>query len=367
MPAPVVLPSSSINLPARKLKQAPAAYQPLARRLIEYGAGERAVAEGNGGYVRIRLGDYSCPIYQFDETMVATKADRQRTGWFWARNFPAGWSLNQGTAGNAAIAQKVPMSNALVAGSGNDQFVLVEDRPGGRVWCYWVFKQNEINILHPLNIARGGLDSSSPRLCNGGTDYHRPFSAGANGRGGRGMGLLRRALVTTAEEILEGTVRHAAALAITSTRWAAAKPGVEGQDWFPPATRAEWIAGQGGRTMKPSWLHRTVPEGLRIWNPRYAGSSTLINTWLGNHFDPGPQRDFWRIIFTQWCSYGLVVSETTNYGMGVDFDGMRGPARSIYEDFGFDYSQLGAHTQEDAGRSFLKDTIADWVVAAPAA
>lgn len=367
MTIPVVLPSSSINKPASKLNLAPAAFQPLARRLIEYGSGAQAVAEGKGGDVRVRLGAYSCPIYQFDDTMAATKADRQRTGWFWARNFPAGWSLNQATAGNAAIGQRVPTSNALVAGTGNDQFVLVEDRPGGRVWCYWVFKQNEINVLHPLNIARGALDASSPRLCNGGTDFHRPFVAKADGRGGRGMGLLRRALVTTGEEILSGTVRHAAALAITSTRWAASKPGKAGQDWFAPATRAEWIAGQSGRTMKSTWLPRTVPEGLRIWNPRYAASPALVNTWLDGEFDPGPQWNFWKIVLTQWVTYGLVVTETTNYGMGVDFDGMMGPAREVYEDFGFEFSQLGAHTQEDAGKSFLRDTVADWVVATPAA
>lgn len=365
MTVPVVLPASSINLPAERLGLAPDRLQPLARRLIEYGSGAEAVARGEGGNVRIRLGDYSVPIHQFDDTMAATKADRERTGWFWARNYPSGWSLDQATGGNCPIGQRVPAHAGLKAGTGNDQFVIVEDRPGGRVWCYWVFRQFELAGFHPLNIARGFLDSSSPRLVNGGTDFHRPFEGGIQ-RGGRGMGIPRRALVTTAEEIASGAVNHAAAMAICSTWWGDSKPGREGVDWLLPAMKLEWAAGQKNRRMDPSWRPNTVLEGLRIWNPRYSADRNLIEAWLDEHVE-GEMADFWRIVLTQWCVYGFVVSETTNYGMAVDFDGMYGPGRAVYEDFGFDLEQLPRHTQEDLAKAFLRETVDDWVVAAPAA
>lgn len=367
MAAPVVLPSSSINLPGERLGVAPAELQKLARKVILYGGGAAAVAADEGSRVRMRLGDYSCPINPFDDTMAATRADTERTGWYWARNFPAGWSLNQATAGNCPIGQRVPVNDRLKAGTGNDQFLLVEDRVRGRVWCYWVYRQNDLNALHPLNIARGALDGSTPRIVNGGTDYHQPFVEGADPRGGRGMGILRRALITTADEILEGVVRHAAALAICSTWWGDTKPGREGADWLAPARKCEWFKGQRGRKMDPAWRPNTVLEGLRIWNPRYSADRGLIYAWLDDRVDAGPLYEFYRVVLTQWCVYGLVVSETTNYGMGVDFDGMLGPAGPVYEEFGLDRALLGRHTQEDALKSFLVDTIDDWVVAAPAA
>lgn len=364
---PVVLPRSSFNQMATTVGFAPEELQPLARNLIEHGCGEQAELDGNAGKVRLRIGDYSAPIYQYNSSYTRTKADRDRTGWQLARSYQAGWAINSGQDGNVAPGVKVPVKTGQVAGTGNDQICFVEERSTGGCWEYWLFKQAEINGLHLNNILAGYLDSSTPRLVNGATSFYRPFTTSSNPIGDRGLGLIRRAMVTTAEEIATGRVRHAGLLSIPATWWCDDLPGTQGIDWLLPARRCEFEEGQGGRPegYDPERRQFNSLEGLRIAAPTITPS--MRETFVNERTADAGQRFFWKVILGQWAVYGLVVGETGGYGMGVATDGMLGPARSQYEDWGFEQSLLAGHTQEDLMEDYLNTFIDHWKVVAPRA
>lgn len=364
---PVVLPKSSLNKMAKTLGSAPAELQPLARNLIEHGCGEQAELDGNAGKVRLRIGDYSTPIYQYDESFTKTREDRQRTGWFLARSYQAGWSINAGTDGNVAPGAKVPVKTGMVAGTGNDQICFVEDRRLQKCWEYWIFQQAEISGLHGDNIAAGYLDTSTPRIVNGATSVYLPFSLTSNPIGDRGFGLIRRALITTAEEIATGRVMHPGILSIPATWWCDELPGTQGVDWLLPARRCEFEQGQSGRPegYAPERRQFNSLEGLRIAAPTI--TPAMRENFVNERVTNAQQRWFWKVICGQWAVYGLVVGETGGYGMGVATDGMLGPARSQYEDWGFEQSLLAGHIQEDLMEDYLNTFIDHWIVVRPAA
>ena len=348
---PVVLPGSSINRSAADLGRAPEHLQPLARRLIEHGAGARAEAEGRAGQIRLSMDEYSVPIETVDVSVdMASKAAQEASGWWNVAVFPAGWSIDAKTTGNLRAGTLVPMrfrpgsrptSSSqidLLPGAGNDALLLIEDVKANKCWRHWMFRQNDWNALHLANL--GPLLAKSPYtvgICNAGTSLHRPYGPGADPRGERGMGLIKRALVTTAAEVASGRIGHAAELSIEGTWYCDdLRTAREGVDWLAPARRCEWVKGQKGRPngFDPSRRALLSPEGLRVafWVDR-----DRRRDFVYERVSDGPMRAFWVVIVDQWCDYGFIVAETGGYGMRQEMTGLRGSDRKVYvERWGWD-------------------------------
>lgn len=380
MSPPIPLPASSINRQARLVGRAPDSMQHLARTVILQGAGREAELQGKAGLFNVTMGDYSVPIVPFDSSMIGKRinggpgVDGDR--WYWAYNFPAGWSYDQATQGNVAPGARVPMNDSLKAGTGQDQIVLLEDLTTGQVWNYWTFRQIEINALHPTNVA-AGVFSKTPRLVNGGTNLERPFGSKAVAVGDRGAGLPKRALVTTLAEILTGVVRHAAELTICNSWYVDgddANAGVAGVDYLAPATRCEWDEARSvprRQGVVTEAKDRLVPEGLRIAWPDLPWATRTA--WVNDHFPAGRRRQFWTTLVGQWAVYGLVVAETGNFGMHTELDGIYGyyrnadgkivPTLPAYQAMGWDLAELEA--QEFAASRFMLDFIDEAVVIRP--
>lgn len=377
---PVVLPSSSINRTAASVGLAPPEMQPMARTLIEHGAGDAAVADGRAGEIGLSMKAYSVPIEQFNPSMVASRDASLKSGWWKTAAYPAGWSQAQYTGGNLPPGALVPVrygvgrkpasagETTLVPGEGSDRIVLVEDQINGMCWGYWTFHDNDWNAMTLPNVM-AGLGSYSPAICNGGTSLWKPYGPTSSPLGDRGMGTTKRMLVTTGAEVASGAVNHVAELSIAATWYCLgrAQDAKAGTDWLLPARRCEWDAARyatrnrDGHPLDPDRSKLSL-EGLRIAAP--AVDIARRQTWLDDHFDPGPMMDFWRIITTQWCLYGLMVAETAGYGMRVEMTGLLGSDRPIYERYGWSLATVEA--QEYLAKRFLLDHIDDFVVVKPA-
>lgn len=357
MSPPVVLPSSSINKTAYELGPAPAELQPLAEKLIRYGGGANAPS----GEIGLSMMDYSTPIYQVNIDPTTNRIIAPLGG-FWTYGFATGDSIGKGSQGNFPAGGLLPDSTKFVAGTGYDNIFLIENRNDGRVWSIWMARQPGINSICWTNIL-AGLTWKTPQHTYGGCSVTRPFLPAAKPNCERGMGIDKRALITTGEEIVSGVINHAAELTITNTWYCSgsvqyAKAGI---DYLYPATRCEWDAARA--VYRPGYVAdktKLVPEGLRI-----AFNMTKLEreAWLDFKGLTGPFRTFCRILIDCWCDYGLVVAETGGWGMRSEMTGMLGPDRPIYESYGWRMETLKA--QEYALGSFMRDNMASAYVVNP--
>lgn len=366
MTAPAVLPWSSINQTAAALGPASDSLQPLARRVIKYGGGPAP-----SGLFGLSMGDYSDPIYQlmFDSTgkPYTYNSKGEKIPAFWTYVFPAAWSLAVGSGGNISPGSPMPDSSTFIAGTGHDNIFLLEDRATGRVWSVWMARQagiTAVNFTSPAlaaasfqNIGAGVL-WKYPQHTVGGASVGKPFLETSKVSVQRGMGIDKRALITTGEEIVDGVIRHPLELTIANTWYCDdLKTAVQGVDWLYPATRCEWDKIRYQNRNRDGVLldldkSKLVPEGLRV---AFQVSIAERETWLDSKgFAKGSNwRRFWRIIIDALCDYGFVIAETGGFGMRVEMTGVLGPDRPIYESYGWDVTKLRA--QEYTIQTFFND------------
>lgn len=292
--------------------------------------------------------DYSVPIYQINIDAANKITTTYGFNGYWARFYPLAFSQALGAAGNIAPGTRVPYSSNFIKAPGNDGVFILENRRDGRVFSFWMAHGAVINAITATNIL-AGLFSNSMKHIAGAASVSKPFTATKH-VSQRGMGIEKRALVITGEELLTGEIRHAAELTVTNTWYClgSVKNAVKGVDWLPPATRCEF----NSTSYPGAERDRTklVPEGLRI---AFQVTPEEREVWLTSKGFTGAFKNFARIIINCWCDYGLVVAETGGHGMGVQTTGMYGPDRSIYESFGIQMNT--AAMQEQALKTFAND------------
>lgn len=345
MTAPVVLPFSSINKTVEEVGRAPENLQHLADRVITYGGGEAP-----SGEFSIEFEEYSVPIYQIEisndgKSISMEYGDGEA---HWSYFYPTAFSQNMGAAGNIKPGDKVPDSAAFINADGNDAVFILENRKDGRVYYFWMARQPIYNALTLKNILAGIL-YKKPQHIAASAYVTKPFTA-TKPTSQRGMGIEKRALVITGEELLEGEIKHALEMTVTNTWYCNdVKKAISGVDFFPPATRCEFsnTSYPSGRTTDKTKL---VPEGLRI---AFDVSDQERSDWLDRQGFTDGFRIFADMVTKCMCKYGLVVAETGGYGIGIQTTGIQGPDRPIYERFGI--TKSNASTKEQSLKTFFND------------
>lgn len=332
MPIPVVMPWSSINTRADVLGRANYDQQAQVPVLLDYGGGSTCPS----GRIALSLLNYSTHIYQYED----------RTGM--AYFYPTAFSQQSGSAGNVAPGTQVPDNPAWVGGPGNDAIFHVERRSTGECWSFWLARQLPVNAITLENLG-AGIGSRRPTHVAGACIKVSPFSTSAPGRpaDGHGMGIHRRALVLTAEEIQAAVadgrpIGHALGLTIANTWYGNIKSAVEGVDWLPPARRLEWdVTKAKNRPGYTAEKTRLTKEGFRI---AVQLSAPERSAWLDRRVaTSGPIREFARVVLDAICDYGLIVAVTGGAGMRVQTDGVKGPRRAIYQSLGIDVVNPAKH------------------------
>lgn len=159
----------------------------------------------------------------------------------------------------------------------------------------------------------------------------------------RGMGIDKLALVTRANEVKSGVIRHALELTISNTMFglpecspnkgnSAAGAGTSCGFYLPPATRVEYTSNQNNlttnlcpdnpKTIDEATRSKTVPEGMRIAINITDGE---INNWLNQRGYTGEKRETARVFAVALRDYGAIVGETGCYGIGIETDGLLNP------------------------------------------
>ena len=63
-------------------------------------------------------------------------------------------------------------------------------------------------------------------------------------------------------------------------------------------------------------------------------SDAEITSWLDNKGYTGVLRDTARTFAKAWRDYGAIVAETGGYGIGIETDGLIGPAKNTWAELG---------------------------------
>lgn len=342
--AKIVSPGSSINKSADELGAAPKEMQVMGPRLIDYGGGPSPA-----GFLTLGLADYSVPIYKYDETIGAN--GRPNQGWTYF--FPLAFSQAAGSNGNVPAGTMVPDNAAWIAGSGNDNIMIVERESTNQAWNWWMRGQPAYNAITWSNIL-AGLFWKNPTHCAAAcglyTNFYQPVSAKDDFE--RGNGMKQRELLVTVDEMLEGEIKHALQLTLTNT-WFSEGPahlGKLGVDYLYPARRCEWdrarsIPNRMGHPF-PNDKTKLTLHGLRI---RFRLTHKERSDWLDKNVTATKTtfREFCRIYLNAMCDYGFVTTDTGNWGMLSQFDGVIGPAGPVYKNkFGIDRTRKTEFTNQ---------------------
>ena len=323
MTPPVVLPGSSINKRADELGPADPSMQYMAARLVNFGGGGAPP-----GRLALSMKAYSTPIYQYET--------RSQSSYF----FPMAFSQNAGSAGTLKPGTLVPDNpSRWIPGTGNDNIFLVERRSTGEVWDFWMARQPGYNAITLTNLL-AGLAWKTPQHICASASYSNTIFKTAQTHVRRGMGINKRALITTGEEVQAAIeenypISHAMEITIANTWYTNLKTAVQGVDYLPPATRCEWDeqAAKNRPGYDPDKTHLSL-SGLRVaLRLTAAERSAWLDLRVGQS---GLFREFCRVVLDAICDYGLVVGETGGFGMRSEFDGVLGPARPIYKKYGWD-------------------------------
>lgn len=328
--AKIVSPGSSINKSADELGPAPKDLQVLGPRLIDYGGGPSPA-----GFLTLALADYSTPIYKYNEA-----------GQGWAYFFPTAFSQGEGSSGNIIPGTWVPDNPSWIAGSGNDGILLLERDKTEQLWGFWMIRQPVYNALTWTNIVNGIFWKQPQHIAAACTlldNVYKPVNS--KDLYERGNGMKQRELMVTVDEMLEGEIKHALQLTLTNT-WFSEGPahlGKLGVDYLYPARRCEWDRVRSVPTRMghpfPDDKSKLTLHGTRI---RFKLTAKERSDWLDKNVTATKTtfREFCRIYLNAMCDYGFVTTDTGNWGMGSQFDGVLGPAGPVYKSkFGIDQTK----------------------------
>lgn len=323
-------PSASWNRPVSDFGPS-AVHQQYAQRLWDFGGGEAPA-----GTINVAFGDYSVPVYPLSEATTT------------ARAYQTSWAMELYGFG-VPLGTKIPWNPAWRPGTGNDNILAIVDEQTGRVWEIGGVGQLNVNCANRANVAAAeqNRDFSSTYLCVGGVRiYDNLFTAtDATTVDGRGAGINKLALLTRADEVKAGAIRHALQMTVTASMFgpacspgrgaSAPGAGVSCGFFLPPATKLERINPDVGcptsQTVTDAERSKTVPEGMRF---ALRVSDDEIARWLDSRGYSGRIRETARIFAVALRDYGWIVAETGCWGMHIETDSVIGASGQSWADVG---------------------------------
>ncbi len=299
------------------------------------------------GDVNVHFKAYSVPIYDVRD---ATKN---------VRLFQAIWAQNQqgfSTSGNK-IGDSIPWNDSWKPGTGNDRILQIVNYQTGYQYGLWVVGEPKSSCVDRSLLfflpdgpnTQAGYDENNPdHLCIGAYGQYGGLYDVKDGTThvDRGMGIDKLALVTRADEVDSGAIRHALELTISSTMFgapecspnsgpSAAGAGTDCGFFVPPATRVEFASNENNRigqrcegrpiTVGNAERSKTIPEGLRVALNLGSGDSQ-IDAWLATKPTwSAAKKNTAKIFARALRDYGAVIGETGCYGIGIETDGIVNP------------------------------------------
>lgn len=297
------------------------------------------------GATNVDFKDYSVPMYDISEGNKDV------------RLFQVLWAQNQQSFSTTGlnIGSTIKWNDNWKPGTGNDRIMHVVDLASGTTFGFWVVGEPKNNCVdaNPLGITafdgpntKAGYDPGNPNhLCMAAANFTSGLYSITDGttHNERGMGIDKLALVTRADEVKSGAIRHAIELTITSTMFGAPEcspnkgysaPGAGTSCGFylAPATRVEFATNENNRigqrcegrpiTVDNAARSLTVPEGIRL---ALNISDNDIEAWLNSRGYTGAKRNTARIFAVALRDYGGIVAETGCNGIGIETDGLMNP------------------------------------------
>lgn len=335
-----------------------------ASRLYRYGGGPA----GRVGQRRLAIGDWS--VHVFDARSQPPTHLRRLYQTMWAQKLYG----EGGQFHGVSIGDRIPWAGAWTAPTGTDRNIIVEWLPIATPGGSWTWEgcdtPETMRTLYLFAPYEPWLNGSDFLGINGRNGFYSTtaqsamvaasggISVGLRGNGWvnaqeRGNGMLNRAGVVLGEELLDGVVNHAQALTIANTAFApqSSKPGIEGSDYFGPATRFEWATETVSLRSPSADInpdHQT-PHGYRAVLKKSVDIDAKVSeavrllTARGVVVGDTARRAI-RALFVGKQEYGEIVSETSGSGMWVETDGFKGSkkARACWASIGVSTSTLGA-------------------------
>ncbi len=311
-----------------------------AERLWEYGGGPAPK-----GTVNVAFGDYSVPVYKASEATTVA----------WVYQTTASQALYVMGFAGLEIGGAIPWNPTWKPGTGNDNILAIIDETTGRVWEIGGIGQNPVNCreihIPPFVIGRNAAAGFDPtradHLCTmGGARWDGLYDVtDGTTTDGRGMGINKLAMITRADEVKAGAIRHALAMTITSTMFGApactpakgpnvAGFGVSCGGYVAPATKLERInpdVGCAKQTVSNAERAKTIPEGMRFALDVTDGQ---IDTWLDSRGYAGAIRNTARVFAVALRDYGWIVAETGCWGMHFETDSVIGSSARKWAELG---------------------------------
>ncbi|MFN8050104.1 MAG: hypothetical protein U0Q22_01560 [Acidimicrobiales bacterium] len=324
-------PSASWNRPAAEFGVA-TELQPYADRLWNFGGGAAPA-----GTFNVAFSEYSVPVYPLAEASE------------FARAYQTTWSMELFGFG-APLGQRIPWNPAWRPGTGNDNLLAVVDESTGRAWELSGVGQQNTACANRANVAAATRDNDgrSRYLCLSDLRMYDNLFTASDGStvDGRGGGINKMALLTRAEEVKTGTIRHALELTIASTMFgqpacaptqgaSAPGAGVSCGFFLPPATKLERTNPDTGcptpQVVTDAERAKTVPEGMRFAINVTDGE---IEQWLDARGYRGPLRNTARVFAVALRDYGWIVAETGCWGMHIETDSVIGAQSLTWQQLG---------------------------------
>lgn len=316
--------------------------KPYAYRLWDYGGGTTTNAPPGTFYLDLK--DYSVPIY--DATTATTTIHVFQT------SFAIDNGIAFSTPGGVPIGGTIPWNPAWKPGTGYDKIMAVVNYQTGKVYEFWRVDEPLYNCVNFTNFAAGLDLNRSDWTCIAGVGTYDNLWTAKDGETtlGRGMGINKLALTVRADEVATGNIGHAIPITISNPMFGptmvnppydALQPGAGTSKAFymKPATRLEHIdpstLALGGTTVVPHTDEeraKTVPSGMRFG---LRLSEADITTWLDSKGYTGAKRASAATFARAWRDYGAVVAETGGWGIGIETDGVIGPAKQKWAELGF--------------------------------
>lgn len=320
----VPFPGASWNKRVSELGWAEEQFQPLAERFRLFAGGPTPP-----GYLALSIHDYSVPIY--DANIVKPN--------MYVRLFQSSWAQNgSGVFTGIKIGETIPWNMGWLPGTGNDRIMIIENLLYKGVVVtleLWDVYDSWWNGFNWANILAGYFAPGEKVVTAGVTLSRGIYDSGWKTISNRGMGINKRALITTADEVMSGDIGHCLEVTVTNTAWTDTYPGVRDKDFFVPATRCEWLTRdvptRNGPTayvdLNPA---HNLPEGLRI---AVEMSDEQIDEFIEKR-NLTVGKLACTVFVKALRDYGMIIAETGGYGNTIETTGDIGPDRSKWAALG---------------------------------
>lgn len=312
-------PNAAWNLPASRLGRS-TALSPYVEHWWNYASRLWWDNPSQRGQVVTSFRDYSIPIYDARDSTGKVKIVTSAHGF-----------------GSVLPADGlVPWNDAWQPAIGNDQSMLIIDPDTGRDYELWLVQKANFSDCLGNGWRPGNLCVGSAFLIPDAQGRPADYRKYEGGFMARGMGLQKLALITRADEVASGSIRHALGMIMfgtmfgpecTASQRSTPAAGTTCGFYVDPATRLEWTDGPspcGQRTMTATSQDRskTVPEGMRFALDISDGD---IAKWLDSRGYQGALRETARVFAVALRDYGWIVADTSCSHAGIETEGTINP------------------------------------------